>query len=96
MFDYSLFDDKLKYKVGLKQSLIELKCDNVMILFVAKDADSFIIRIPIEIARKSNVEIVEILTKEELGRICKIDISTAIAVVIKEKIKRKGGLVCQL
>ena len=96
LFDYSLFDDKLNYKVGVKQSLIELKSENVMILFVAKDADSFITRIPIEIAKKSNIQIVEISTKEELGEICKIDISTAIAVVIKKKIKRKGGLVCQL
>ncbi len=84
MFDYSLFDNKLNYKVGLKQSLIELKNDNVAMLFVAKDSDSFITRIPIEMAQKSDVEVIEILTKDELGKICKIDISTAIAVVIKK------------
>jgi len=84
LFDYALFDDKTNYKVGLKQSLFELKHDNVSIMFVAKDADSFITRIPIEMAKEKAIKIVEISTKEELGEICKIDISTAIAVVIKK------------
>ena len=84
MFDYSLFDDKTNYKVGLKQSLFELKSDNVLVMFIAKNADSFITRIPTEIAQEKAIKIIEIPTKEELGKICKIDISTAIAVVIKK------------
>lgn len=87
MFDYSVFENKENYKVGLKQSLLELKKNNVKVMFVAKDADAFVLRKPIKLATENSVEVIEVETKKSLGQICKIDISAAIAVVIINKNK---------
>jgi ribosomal protein L7Ae-like RNA K-turn-binding protein len=67
MFNYEVFNDREHYKIGLKESIKALKADKVKTLFIAKDADGFVLRRP----------------KEALGNLCKIDISAAIAVVIK-------------
>lgn len=87
MFDYSVFDSKENYKVGLKQSVFELKRNNVKIMFIAKDADAFVLREPIKIAAKNSVQVIEVKSKKYLGELCKIDISAAIAVVIINKQK---------
>lgn len=83
MFDYEVFNDKQCYKIGLKESVKALKADKVKTLFIAKDADGFVLRRPIKLAKEKNVEIIEVPTKDALGDLCKIDISAAIAVVIK-------------
>lgn len=83
MFDYKIFDNRDSYKVGLKESIKALKAEEVKALFIAKDADGFVLRRPIQIAKENDVEIIEVPTKEALGKLCKIDISAAIAVVIK-------------
>jgi large subunit ribosomal protein L7A len=83
MFNYEVFNDKDRYKIGLKESIKALKAGKVETLFIAKDADGFVLRRPIKLAKDSNVEIVEVPSKEALGKLCKIDISAAIAVVIK-------------
>lgn len=84
MFDTKVFNEKNRYKIGLKQSLKALKANDVEKMFVAKNADAFVLRQPLNLAKKNNVPVIEIETKEELGRLCKIDISAAIAVVIKK------------
>jgi large subunit ribosomal protein L7A len=83
MFNYEVFNDRQHYKIGLKESIKALKADKVETLFIAKDADGFVLRRPIKLAKENNVEIIEVPTKEALGKLCKIDISAAIAVVIK-------------
>jgi len=83
MFDYTLFNDRERYKIGLKESVKALKASKVKTLFIAKDADGFVLRRPIKLAEENNIEIIEVPTKEALGKLCKIDISAAIAVVIK-------------
>jgi len=83
MFDYDIFNDKERYKIGLKESIKALKADRVEVLFIAKDADGFVLRRPIKMAEENGIKIIEVPTKEALGKLCKIDISAAIAVVIK-------------
>jgi len=83
MFDYEVFDDRQRYKIGLKESVKALKAGKVKTLFIAKDADGFVLRRPIKLAKENNIEIIEVPSKEALGKLCKIDISAAIAVVIK-------------
>ena len=83
MFNYEVFNDRQRYKIGLKESIKALKANKVEALFIAKDADGFVLRRPIKLAEDNNVEIIEVPTKESLGKLCKIDISAAIAVVIK-------------
>jgi len=84
MFDYKIFDNKECYRIGLKESIKALKANEVQTLFIAKDADGFVLRRPIQLAKKNDIEIIEVPTKEALGKLCKIDISAAIAVVINK------------
>lgn len=69
--------------VGLKQTLKALKGERVQQLFVAKDADSKVIRPIIELAEKSEVPIQYVETMGELGQAAGIEIGAATVAVIK-------------
>ena len=59
MFNYQVFNDRQRYKIGLKESIKALKADKVETLFIAKDADGFVLRRPIKLAKDNHVEIIK-------------------------------------
>ncbi len=57
-----------------------IKADKASKIFIAKDADDFVLRSVIELADEKNIEIVEIESMKELGKMAGIQIGTACAV----------------
>ncbi len=67
-------------KAGLKQSLRTIKAGKAKRVYIALDADSYVLRNVIEVAKKHQIDIVEIESMKELGKMAGIDIGTAVAV----------------
>lgn len=75
---------KSRKVVGTKQTLKYLEKNKVSVLYIAKDADSWIVDKVKILTLDHDVEIVEIETMKELGKMCNIDIKAAVAAIIKE------------
>lgn len=70
--------------VGLKQTQRALEKGCVRRVFVAKDAETHVIRPVLEWCNSHNVECVEVPTMRELGKACGIEVGTAVAGILKE------------
>lgn len=68
--------------VGLKQTMRCLKKNNVTRLYIAEDAEAFVIRQVLDIAKNRNLEIKYVKTMKELGEKTKIDTGAAVAAEI--------------
>lgn len=77
--------DRLKGNkvVGVKQTVKALKNNTVKALYVSKDADESLIKPLIELAEENSIDIINVDTMKELGRLCGIDVSAAIAALLK-------------
>ncbi|EJO5349440.1 ribosomal L7Ae/L30e/S12e/Gadd45 family protein [Clostridium botulinum] len=77
--------DRLKVNkvVGVKQTVKALKNNTVKILYVSKDADKSLIKPLIELAHQNSIDIIEVDTMKELGRLCGIDVNAATAALLK-------------
>lgn len=71
------------YVVGFKQVTRGLKSDLFKQVFIALDADKDIKTLIEEEASKNSVDVVYINTKEELGKLCGIEINAAAAALLK-------------
>jgi len=72
-----------KISVGIKQSLKAIEAGKAIVLYVAKDADEYVVNQVVKLANEKSVEIVSVETMKELGRACKIDVGAATAVIEK-------------
>lgn len=72
-----------KISVGVKQSMKIISSDRANVLFVANDADHFVVKQVIDLATEKSIEIVYVDTMKELGRACNIDVGAATAVIEK-------------
>ncbi len=70
--------------VGVKQSLRVINNDQGKALYIAKDADNKLIDNVVASAKTHNLEIFEVDTMKELGRLCGIEVGAATAVILKE------------
>lgn len=78
-----LLKEKSRVKIGVKQVTRSLKTDNALTLFIAKDAEKYVVRQILFLAEKNNVEIIFVDTMKELGSFCNIDVGAATAVIEK-------------
>lgn len=69
--------------VGFKQVIRGLKSNLFKQVFIALDADKHIKTLIEEEADKKSVDVVYINTKEELGKLCGIEINAAAAALLK-------------
>ena len=69
--------------VGLKQVLRCLEEGTTRCVVVASDSDSFIKERVISVAMEYGVEFIECPTKAELGRLCRVDVATAVCAIKK-------------
>ena len=69
--------------VGVRQAKRLLSEKNVSKMYIAKDADPYITDPIIKKVKKTDIEIEYISSKKELGKMCKIDVDAAIAVIKK-------------
>lgn len=78
---YHLKDTKII--VGAKQTLKCLEKDIVKVLFVAKDADDRVTCQSVKLAKGKDIQIEYVETMCELGKMCNIEVKTAIAAIIE-------------
>ncbi len=69
--------------VGVRQAKRLISENNVSKAFIAKDADPYIIDPIIKKLKKADIDTEYVLSKKELGKMCKIDVDAAIAVIKK-------------
>ena len=67
----------VKKVIGIKQCTKLLKSDEGKVLYVAKDANAQLISPIIQLAKEKNIEIVEVSTMKELGKIGGIDVNSS-------------------
>ncbi|MBI9014421.1 MAG: ribosomal L7Ae/L30e/S12e/Gadd45 family protein [Clostridiales bacterium] len=70
-------------KIGIKQSLKAVRTGKAEALFIAKDAEQYVVRSVVELAKEHNVPIVYIENMLILGKACNIDVGAATAVIVK-------------
>lgn len=71
-------------KAGLKQSLRVIKAGKAKTLYIARDADEYVLRALLEEAKKQDLNPVVVESMKELGKMCGIDNGTAVAVELKK------------
>lgn len=71
-----------KFAVGIKQTIKHLNNGEGERVYIALDADSDLILSVIKLATEKSVEIINIDTKKELGRLCGIDVGAATAITL--------------
>ena len=69
--------------IGTKQVLKALKAGRVQTAYVAADADPILREPLVEQCRAEGVELVEIATMKELGKLCQIHVGAACAALLR-------------
>lgn len=72
-----------KKVVGSKQTLQAIKNENADCVFIAKDSDKELKNKILNEAKNSNINIKEIDSKMQLGRVCGIEVAAASAALLK-------------
>ena len=67
----------VKKVIGIKQCTKLLKSNEGKVLYVAKDANAKLILPIIQLAKETNIKIVEVSTMKELGKIGGIDVKSS-------------------
>ncbi|MCH4890477.1 50S ribosomal protein L7Ae-like protein [Acidaminobacter sp. JC074] len=70
-------------KIGIKQSLKIIKRDEAEALFVAKDAEQYVVRSIVKLAEEKQIPIIYVESMLILGKACNIDVGAATAVIVK-------------
>ena len=73
----------VKKVIGIKQCTKLLKSNEGKVLYVAKDANAKLISPIIQLATEKNIEIVEIPTMKELGKISGIDVKSSAVLTLE-------------
>lgn len=73
----------VKKVIGIKQCTKLLKGGEGKVLYVAKDANAKLISPIIQLAQEKKVEIVEISTMKELGKISGIDVKASAVLTLE-------------
>ncbi|WMJ80333.1 ribosomal L7Ae/L30e/S12e/Gadd45 family protein [Clostridium sp. MB40-C1] len=70
--------------IGIKQTLKHLKNGEGQLLYVAKDADGDLLQPVIKLAQKGSLDIIYVDSMKELGKLCGIDVGSAVSLVLKQ------------
>ena len=69
--------------IGTKQLLKALRAGRVAVAYLACDTDPMLLQPLTEQCRDAGVEIVEVATMKELGKLCRIHVGAACAAVLR-------------
>ncbi len=72
-----------KRVAGTKQVLRALEKETVKTVYLAKDCDDFLYRQIINAAEEHKVPVVRVETMKELGKMCKVEVKTTAAGILK-------------
>lgn len=70
--------------VGFKQTQRALEKGLVRRVYIAKDAETHVLRPVLEWCHSHNVELIEVPTMKELGKACGIEVGTAVAAILED------------
>ncbi len=68
--------------VGLKQSKQAVIAGKAELVFAAEDADAWVMKPFLALCREHGAEVVSVPTMKELAKACKVEVSTACAVIL--------------
>lgn len=68
--------------VGAKQTLKAIQNGQALVVFIAQDADQFVLHPILELCNKQGVEVVEVASMVDLGKACSIDVGAAVAALV--------------
>ncbi len=71
------------YVVGLKQTKKAIESGKARLVFIANDADGYVVHPLKELCSEKGVEIILVESMKELGKACHIDVPTAFATIVK-------------
>lgn len=72
-----------KKVVGIKQAKRAINNNEVQTMYVAEDADLKVVRDIIHLCNEKSIGIIYVKSMKELGKACGIDVSAAVAAILK-------------
>ena len=72
--------------VGVRQSLKAIRQGRAVRVYLAEDADTFVANPVIDICKECGVMLEYVSSKASLGKMCHVDVATAVAVDVKESV----------
>ncbi len=76
--------DSAKRTVGTKQTVKAIKKNMIDKVFIAKNADNYVVGPVIQLCEEMGVDVVFIESMKELGKACGIDVAAAAVGLLKE------------
>ena len=73
-----------KFLAGLKQSQKAILSKKAVLVYIAEDADDRIKLPLIDLCEKEKVEVLYVETMKELAKACRVEVPTAVAIILKE------------
>lgn len=70
--------------VGINQTVKIIKSGRAKTVYVARDAESKVVKPVEELCSQNNIELIYVDTMKELGSMCGIDVGAATAALIEE------------
>ncbi len=72
-----------KKVVGIKQARRSINNNEVQTVYIAEDAESKVVQDIIHLCNEKTIEIIYVKSMKELGKACDIDVSAAVAAILK-------------
>lgn len=72
-----------KRTVGTRQTLKAVERDQAEIVYIADDAEKYILRPLLELCQEKNIPVVTLETMQQLGETCGIEVKAAAAALMK-------------
>lgn len=72
-----------KKTVGAKQTLKAIERGQAKAVFVAEDADRFVIEPILQLCTQKGIPIVQVDTMQSLGKACRIEVGCAVAAILE-------------
>lgn len=82
MADERLLSSRKK-TVGAKQTLKALERGQAKAVFVAKDADRFVVAPILQLSSQKGIPIIQVDTMQSLGKACRIEVGCAVAAILE-------------
>lgn len=73
-----------KVNIGFREVMRSIPVDLVRCVIISTDCSEYISNTVKREANKHNVEVIETLTKKELGELCELDVSAAVVGILKQ------------
>lgn len=73
-----------KKTVGAKQTLKAIERGQAKAVYVAQDADRYVIEPILQLSSSKGIPIIKVDTMQSLGKACRIEVGCAVAAIIEE------------